>query len=123
MYGIADDWPITYEEIEPYYTQAEYEMGVSGDYRKVSKNHGRSKPYPMKPMPYSYLESQVIEPLEKKSELRFNPKPVARNSKEYDGRTRCQGFGTCAPICPTGAKYSAIEHVEESRKVWCTVFG
>ena len=28
--GVADDWPISYEELEPYYSLVEYELGVSG---------------------------------------------------------------------------------------------
>ena len=77
QYGLADDWPISYQELEPYYSQAENEMGVSGAYRKVSENDERSAPFPMQPMPHSYMENQIIEPLEKHTELRFDPKPVA----------------------------------------------
>ena len=29
-YGVGRDWPISYEELEPYYLQAENEMGVAG---------------------------------------------------------------------------------------------
>jgi len=28
--GVADDWPISYADLEPYYTKVEYELGVSG---------------------------------------------------------------------------------------------
>src|SRR5262245_36637893 len=43
------DWPITYEELEPYYTKAEWELGVSGEPGPFDPE--RSKPYPMPPLP------------------------------------------------------------------------
>ena len=46
--GLAD-WPITYEELEPYYTKAEWELGVSGEPGPFDPP--RSRPYPMPPLP------------------------------------------------------------------------
>ena len=43
------DWPITYEELEPYYTKAEWELGVSGEPGPFYPP--RSRPYPMPPLP------------------------------------------------------------------------
>src|ERR1700722_14538319 len=38
-----EDWPISYDELEPYYEKAEWEMGVSGDdINNVSKDHARN---------------------------------------------------------------------------------
>src|SRR4051794_39873232 len=44
-----DDWPITYEELEPYYTKVDWEIGVSGAPGPFDAR--RSRPYPMPPMP------------------------------------------------------------------------
>jgi choline dehydrogenase-like flavoprotein len=44
-----DDWPITYAELEPYYTKAEWELGVSGQPGPFDSS--RSKPYPLPPLP------------------------------------------------------------------------
>jgi glucose dehydrogenase len=41
---------------------------------------------------------------------------VARASKPYGGRSQCAGFGTCSPICPSGAQYGAIYTVEKAEK-------
>src|SRR5580658_3394988 len=53
--GIAgttfEDWPITYEELEPYYTKVDWEIGVSGLAGAHPNEPHRSKPYPMPPMP------------------------------------------------------------------------
>src|SRR5213075_3361989 len=48
--GLAD-WPITYEELEPYYTQAEWEMGISGLRVSTPFVAPMSKDYPVPPVP------------------------------------------------------------------------
>ena len=48
--GMAD-WPITYEELEPYYTQAEWEMGISGLRVNSPFVAPMSKDYPVPPVP------------------------------------------------------------------------
>src|SRR6478736_7956301 len=48
--GMAD-WPITYEELEPYYTKAEWEMGISGLRVNSPFVAPMSKDYPVPPMP------------------------------------------------------------------------
>ncbi len=45
------DWPITYAELEPYYTKVEWEVGVSGLAGASPFDPSRSKPYPMPPLP------------------------------------------------------------------------
>ena len=114
-YGIGTDWPIDYDTIEPYYVEAEHEMGVAGD-SDADYNMPRSKGFPLPALPSSYLENTVISELEEKSELRFISRTIARNSRPYQGRTQCKGFGTCSPICPSGAQYSAIVHVEKAEQ-------
>jgi choline dehydrogenase-like flavoprotein len=60
-YNVKDamDWPIDYAELEPWYTAAETEIGVSGDSTNQYPFEGpRSKPYPMPPIPASYLDQQ-----------------------------------------------------------------
>ena len=45
------DWPITYADLEPYYTKVEWEVGVSGLAGASPFDPPRSKPYPMPPLP------------------------------------------------------------------------
>jgi glucose dehydrogenase len=40
--------------------------------------------------------------------------PQARNSQPYDGRKECEGYATCMPICPSGAKYDASVHLRRA---------
>jgi choline dehydrogenase-like flavoprotein len=46
-----DDWPITYADLEPYYTKAEWELGVSGQAGASPRDPPRSRPYPLPPLP------------------------------------------------------------------------
>src|SRR3569833_2781579 len=46
-----DDWPVSYAELEPYYTKAEEEIGISGLGGANPFEGPRSKPYPLPPLP------------------------------------------------------------------------
>jgi choline dehydrogenase-like flavoprotein len=86
------DWPITYEELEPYYTKAEWELGVSGEPGPFDPP--RSKPYPMPSLP---IKSSGV--LFDKGALALGhhpqPTPMAINSRYYNGRPACQHCGFC----------------------------
>lgn len=109
-YGVAEDWPIGYGALEAYYAEAEREMGVNGSGHLDSP---RSTPYPMTPLPTTYTEQQVIDRLEPHG-FPFAVRPTARNAAYYNGRPVCHGNGTCSPVCPVGAKYDAMVHVEKA---------
>jgi len=115
LYGVGIDWPIGYDDLELFYCEAEKEMGVAGD-SDAPGDAPRSKPLPLTRIPMSYSDRAISTSL-KSIGIDFIHRPVARNSKPYDGRTECQGFGTCSPICPSGAQYAAIFHVEKSEKL------
>src|SRR5450830_218408 len=63
LYGRGRDWPFSYDELEPYYTRAEYALGVSGDDSMDQSGQGgapsppRSKPYPMPGLPTATCSS------------------------------------------------------------------
>jgi choline dehydrogenase-like flavoprotein len=42
--------------------------------------------------------------------------PNARNSESYDGDSQCVGYGTCKPVCPSGAKYDATRTIEKANE-------
>jgi choline dehydrogenase-like flavoprotein len=66
-YGQGVDWPISYEELKPYYEMAEREIGVAGDvsaqrYPNMGNNFwGHDYVLPMKGIPQSYLDHKLIE--------------------------------------------------------------
>jgi quinoprotein glucose dehydrogenase len=103
MYGLYVDWPIEWNELEPFYCEAERRIGVNGEPSPLPEDW-RSEPYPMAPMVPSH---NLIE-LKKwgeKSGIPFWITPHAKNTRPYDGRAQCIRCNTCA-ICPTGARYS-----------------
>ena len=108
-FGVGVDWPITYDDLEPWYCEAERELGVAGD-PKAALDAPRSQPYPLPPIPLSYLDRRVAAALAG-SEYTVQPTPQARNSQRYQDRPACCGSSSCIPICPVQAKYDATVHV------------
>ncbi len=102
-YGVGHDWPISYQDLEPFYQEAEERIGVAGE-QGPPEFDVRSEPYPMPPVPLSWSLLQLKDWGES-SGIPFWTNPVAKNSVPYDGRSVCQRCDTCE-ICPTGAKYS-----------------
>ena len=58
-FGVGVDWPISYDALEPWYCEAEQELGVAGEIRMRGLDAPRSKPYPMPGIPLSYLNQRV----------------------------------------------------------------
>jgi len=61
-FGVGVDWPLTYDELEPWYADAERELGVAGD-AKAALDAPRSGPYPLPPIPFSYVDQRVAAAL------------------------------------------------------------
>lgn len=116
LYDVGYDMPLSYKELEPYYQQAESMMGVSGvsDPLNFYGVH-RKKPYPLPALPLSYLDLYIDDKI-KNLGMRVKPAPSARNSKTFDNRPECCGSNNCMPICPIGAQYSAMVHIEKAMK-------
>jgi choline dehydrogenase-like flavoprotein len=86
------DWPITYDELEPYYTKAEWELGVSGEPGPFDPP--RSRPYPMPSLPVK-SSGVLLEQGARALGLHSQPTPMAINSQFYNGRPACQHCGFC----------------------------
>ncbi|MFJ8625029.1 GMC family oxidoreductase [Kitasatospora sp. NPDC093550] len=119
-YGVGVDWPMSYDDLEPYYMEAENELGVSGNGSEWVGITPRSGDYPMPGMAPSYGDElaraalSTIKPIDG-IPVKIVTTPQARNSHPYQGRSACQGNSSCIPICPTGAKYDASVHVTKAR--------
>ena len=112
LYGVGVDWPITYEQLEPWYTAAEQALGVAGDSAQTLGSP-RSGDYPLPMLPLTYLDRQVQLAVASLG-LTVSPTPQARNSIAFDGRPPCCGNASCVPICPVGAKYDASFHAQKA---------
>lgn len=103
--GFAD-WPITYEELEPYYTKVDWEIGVSG--APGPHDAPRSRPYPMPPLP-NKSSGVLLERGAKALGLTAQVAPMAIASQPYDGRAACGACGHCVYYgCEFGAKSSSL---------------
>lgn len=98
------DWPITYAELEPYYTAVEWAVGVSGAGGVDPHEGARSRPYPMPPLPVTG-PGVLLEVAARKIGWRALPAPMAILSRAYRGRQPCHHCGFCWSFpCEWGAK-------------------
>lgn len=113
LYGVGRDWPLSYDDLEPYYLQAERLMGVAGAPGPALAP--RSGPFPMEAIPLSYMDRRIAEVLNPHG-FQMEVEPVARNRQPYDGRPPCCGNNNCMPICPIAAQYSGNIAVEKAER-------
>ena len=105
--GFAD-WPISYQELEPYYTKVEWEIGVSGLAGACPTDPPRSEPYPMPPLPVK-SSGVLFERGARKLGLHPYPAPMAIASVPFRGRPACVHCGFCIAFgCEVMAKSSAL---------------
>jgi choline dehydrogenase-like flavoprotein len=99
-----EDWPISYEDLEPYYEKAEWEIGVSGDDAQNPFSPPRKKPHPMPPFENN-REGKVLAGACERLGLHPFPIPMLRNSVPYNGRPACIRNRTCVGFaCPVDGK-------------------
>jgi choline dehydrogenase-like flavoprotein len=102
------DWPITYADLEPYYTKVEWEIGVSGLAGASPFDPPRSKPYPMPPLPVK-SSGVIFERAANKLGWHPFPAPMAILSQPRPGRSACVNCGFCLAFgCEVGAKSSSL---------------
>jgi len=98
------DWPISYSDLEPYYEQAEIEVGVSGDVSADPFHAPRRKPLPMPPLPPN-REYEILKPAAQRLGLHPFDLPMLRNSVPYGGRPACMRCRWCVGFaCEVNAK-------------------
>jgi choline dehydrogenase-like flavoprotein len=99
-----DDWPISYQDLEPYYTKAEWEIGVSGDDTNNIFKGPRSRPLPMPP-PLPSKEHLLLKAAAERLKLHPFDLPMLRNTVPYNGRGGCMRCRWCVGFaCEVDAK-------------------
>src|SRR5207244_13141429 len=92
------DWPITYTDLEPYYTKVEWEIGVSGLAGASPFDPPRSKPYPMPPLPVK-SSGVIFERAARKLGWHPYPAPMAiRRSEEHTSELQSPDQLVCRPL-------------------------
>lgn len=102
-YGFGVDWPLSYEELVPYYAKAEKWLGVAGDPANPFKP--ARGPYPTPAHDLS-TKSQWVKRAADKLGWSLLPNSLVLPSQTYDGRSPCMHSGFCVQGCPFGAKSS-----------------
>ncbi len=103
------DWPLTYDELVPFYTEAEQVTGVAG----VAEGEGADPfssrggaPFVMPPVPPMYVGLVLANGAKQQGYTPFNT-PVGLNTQPYDNRSPCASCGFCSGYgCPRHAKGS-----------------
>ncbi|MFQ6550861.1 GMC oxidoreductase [Aestuariibius insulae] len=102
-YGIAQDWPISYDTLEPYLLRTEEIMEIAGD--SETSFTPRSAPYPYPAPILSRADRKLGE-----GNLGWQAMPSARSNGGR--RPTCCASGACT-LCPVDAKFTILNALEE----------
>lgn len=112
VYQQEVNWPISYDELDPWYCKAEAEIGVSANVAEQSFLGITFPPgysYPMQAIPHSLVDDAVDTATQgmtwENLPVNVTGTPAGRNSQPYQNRRVCAGNTNCIPICPIQAKY------------------
>ncbi len=118
------DWPISYDDLEKYYTKVEQIVGVSGKVVKHRFLEPRSTPdFPFSPLKVNYV-ADLIDKAASKLNIQSIPLPRAILSKNYKDRKACYYSNYCGSYgCSSDAKGSSrVSLIREALKTGnCTV--
>jgi choline dehydrogenase-like flavoprotein len=100
-FGRARDWPISYQDVQPYYDRVQEFVGMSGD---ASQEPWRppGEAYPLPPIPV-FRHAQLLGQGFKERGIKTSTIPIALLSRPYKGRPACIWDGWCDAGCPIGA--------------------
>ena len=101
--GVADDWPITYEELRPFYEAVEAELGVSGLGGNPAYPPGYAPPLP--PFPINKAGRKMALGLNRLG-WHWWPGYTAAPTLDYGFQKQCVRYGICRLGCKEGAKGS-----------------
>jgi choline dehydrogenase-like flavoprotein len=102
--GEGADWPLSYEELEPYYVQAEQYLSVCGEVNESWNTIRAHQPYPLPDFGWTAADGVMIEAFHKVG-IEPGKMPLARYR-------RCMSTGTCK-YCPLGSRFTAQAVLEE----------
>ena len=119
LFGRGVDWPVSYEDLEPFYERVELAWGVAGDEQTIGPP--RRSPFPLPAVPPTYLDIQVAAAA-KTLGITTSTLAQARNSLPFDDRPPCCGSSSCRAICPIGAKYDANVHIKKAQAIGARIY-
>lgn len=100
--GVADDWPIDYDTLDPYFAENDRMMGVSG---LTGDPMYPPKQPPLPPLPIGLVGETMAKGYDKLG-WHWWPSDSAIISQPYEGRDKCINLGPCTSGCAQGGKSS-----------------
>jgi choline dehydrogenase-like flavoprotein len=100
--GVADDWPVDYERLAPYYDVNARMMGVAG---LAGDPAYPPKEVPLPPVPLGVLGETLAHGFDRLG-WHWWPSDSAIATRDYEGRAACINLGPCLMGCAQGAKAS-----------------
>src|SRR5438477_808225 len=120
-HGRSHDWPISYDDLAPYYDRVAHDIGVSGDAKAEEIWRPAGQPYPMPPMK-TFRNGDIWLKGFKEVGIRMVPAAVGMNSTEFKGRPACIYDGWCHVGCPIGALANpVVTYLADARKAGAEV--
>lgn len=114
--GVADDWPLDYDELAPWYRECERQFAVSG---LAGDPAYPDEPGDM-PLPPLPLRRHGLRVAKAHNDLGWHwwPQPNAIPSRPLNGLNACAQRGTCTAGCPEGAKATVdLTHWPQARRL------
>jgi len=106
--GFGEDWPISYDDVAPYYDQVEQFIGVAGGTESVPNTPTGEH---LLPHFHARCGEMLIKKGAEKLGRKVLPKPLAVLSQPHLGRAACHYCGACTWGCDVGARYSSLESI------------
>ncbi|MBI1356463.1 MAG: FAD-binding protein [Acidobacteria bacterium] len=106
MHGLEDDWPISYQEVAPYYDKAERLMVVCGSKEGLPEVPDGQFIRPLK----LRCSEHILRRASRKFDMRLIPVRKALASEPGHGRANCHFCGHCMMGCGVSAIFNTAEH-------------
>jgi len=101
--GIGDDWPITYDEIKPYYDKLDRLVGIFGSMEGIPNEPDGVFQPPPRPRCYELLIKQAADKLK----ITCIANRLSILTQPLNGRPACHYCGQCGRGCATHANFSS----------------
>ncbi len=105
-HGLAPDWPISYEDLAPFYDEVDAMIGVGGLAGDPAIPPRGA--FPVRPPAHGRLGERAGRAIDSLGWHRW-PMPVAILGEDFDGRPACNNCSACQSGCPTGAMYDVAQ--------------
>jgi choline dehydrogenase-like flavoprotein len=101
--GLGDNWPITYDDLKPYYDEVDKLVGIFGSVENLPNEPDGIYQPPPRPRCYELLVKQAADRLK----ITCIPNRLSILSRPLNGRPACHYCGQCGRGCATHSNFSS----------------